>query len=351
MFTPEMLALRRKAAAQAGPDTHAITSHSSGTDSYTIWDITDPTNPTVTGNVNRTAFDGLWFAVKDGYLYSGRGNSLDVFDVSDPTSPSFVTAVSMSGFVTSATSVWAHPDKDFILVISQSSSGAFVIIDISNPASPSVNGYDYSGTPVGAPNSDFSKFYALANIGTSITSYPLSNTNPSGTGSTESLSITSAPKNIARYANSPVNGEGYLWFGGNDNLGVIKFGSDNTPDSEYYQSSTPNWDRLQFVFPFSSYYSTTYESVAAVNARDDDKIMVVGFDGSSFTILASDVPSTASVLALGMWVTGNYIISVDNLADRMYIHEWDSETSLTLLSDTYSLTYLDGATRVVTYSP
>lgn len=254
--------------------------------------------------------------------------------------------------VTTAYYVWAHPNKDFIVVLDGGGSQAMVILDISNPASPSYNGYDYTLSVCGTPNSDFTKFYSLMSAGTTITSYPLSNTNPNGTGSTESLSITSANRLTAGYGISPVNGEGYLWFGGSDNLSVIKFGGDDTPDSEYYEVSTTNWDRVQYALPISTeYYSSTYESIAVVNPRDDDKIMVVGFDGSTFTILASDVPSTISLLAYGLAITGNYIVSVDAGSDRMYIHEWDAETSLSLLSDTYDLTHLNGATRVVTYTP
>jgi len=350
MFTPEMLSLRRASAAASGPDTHLLAYDDD--DYLNCYDITDPSSPSFVSRITRphSQDQANRVAIKDGYLYSAHrvGDSINIIDVSDPSSMSFTANVSISPD-TDPQFVYAHPDKDFIVTQGTITRG-ILTIDISNPASPSANARDVAIGNRFVPDSGFNKAFTLQNAGTQLTSYDLANS-AMGSETVESLSITSDSREAIEWDVSPVDGNNYLWHGGINYLAVVEFGSDLTPDSEYYVADDINYDRVSNIRAMPTLYSSTYKSVVAITARDDDKLMIVGYDGSSFTILASDVPSGASLMGYGMAVTGNYIISGDAGVNRFHIWEWDSETSLSLLSTVTDATYLNNIKTFITYTP
>lgn len=351
MFTPETLSLRRASAAAGGPDTHLLAYDDD--DYLNCYDITDPSSPSFVSRITRphSQDQANRVAIKDGYLYSPHrtGDSINIIDVSDPSSMSFTANVSISPD-TDPQFVYAHPDKDFIVTQGTNTRG-ILTIDISNPASPSANSASTASGNRFVPDAGFNRAFVVGSlVPTALTSFALANS-AMGSPTTESLSITSDSRESIEWDVSPVDGNNYLWHGGVNYLAVIEFGSDLTPDSEYYVADGVNYDRVSNIRAMPDLYSSTYKSVVAITARDDDKLMIVGYDGSSFTILASDVPSGASLMGYGMAVTGNYIISGDAGVNRFHIWEWDSETSLSLLSTVTDATYLNNIKTFITYTP
>lgn len=357
MFTPEMLSFRRASAAGGGAHTHLCTICGGSNDYLNIYDVTDPTSPSLESSTalsNINVRDANCQAIKDGYLYfvGTDRDAIHVYDVSDPASPSRIytlNGLSTGIYADGPTRIYTHPDYDFLIVHGTTYS-TFQIWDISDPTNMSVVDGDFANGPAGVPTPDFTSYFSLQNNGTALQKIPISSSGI-GTPANESLSITSNSRSGIAWSVSPVNGENYMWHGGSNYLAIIEFGSDYTADSEYFVSDYTIWDRVSSMRSFDQYYSSSYESVAAVMVRDDDKLAIVGYDGTNFTTLASDVPTGASILGYGMDVSGYYIVSGDIGVDTFHIWEWDAETSVTLLSSTADTTTLDQVGMFKFYTP
>lgn len=348
-----MLALRR--AAGGAVDTHLCTICGGSNDYLNIYDVTDPTSPSLQSSTalsNQSIREANCQAEKNGYLYfvNPTGDDIHVYDISNPASPSRI--YTLGGLATTPLTdpvrAYTHPDEDFLIIHGLNNSAQ--IWDISDPTSMSIVATDVTIGSVGVPTPDFTSWFSLQSSGTGLEKTPISSSG-FGTSVIESLALSSNSRAGVAWSVSPVNAENYMWHGGANYLAIIEFGSDYTADSEYFVSDFTIWDRVGAMKSFDQYHSSSYESVAAVMARDLDKLNIVGYDGTNFTVLASDVPAGASLLGYGIDVSGYYVVSGDIGVDTFHIWEWDAETSVTLLSSTTDTTTLDQVGFFKFYTP
>jgi|GEM_PF-3260379 len=89
-------------------------------------------------------------AVSGDYAYVGNmgGESIEIVDISDPTNPTHLSNLADGGvsapYFTSTVSVVVS--GDYLYVLSLDGNGTLSIVDISNPANPTLNGYIKTGS-------------------------------------------------------------------------------------------------------------------------------------------------------------------------------------------------------------
>lgn len=106
-----------------------------------IFNITDPANPTLVGSyVVSAAVNGVYVA--NGYAYlatNGVLNQLVILNVSNPAAPTLVSGLLLLD-LTAATSVTVSGSYAYITKVNNTLGPEFFIVNITNPALPTVSG-------------------------------------------------------------------------------------------------------------------------------------------------------------------------------------------------------------------
>ncbi len=98
-----------------------------------VIDISDPTTPTRVGHSNEV-IDYKYITVDGNYAYAiSNGRGLFIFDVSVPTNPRYISNYRFNGATYGLSSATVRGTQLYIVV-----SGALQILDVSNPAQPTV---------------------------------------------------------------------------------------------------------------------------------------------------------------------------------------------------------------------
>jgi len=113
-----------------------------GSDYFTIVDVSDPTAPAIVGAVTATSLDhamGVKVREAEDYAFVTAiyGNCLNVMDVTDKTAPTIVTTFTSPQFGYPG---WLDRVGD-LLYIPNYGADSLVIIDVSDPLSPTQVGY------------------------------------------------------------------------------------------------------------------------------------------------------------------------------------------------------------------
>ena len=114
----------------------------SDSDSLSIIDISEPTNPTRVGllidNINLDGIRGIHVAGKFAYVASETADTFSIIDISEPTNPTLVGVITDSTNLNTATDVYVS--GKFAYVLARGAPNSFVVIDISDPTNPVIVG-------------------------------------------------------------------------------------------------------------------------------------------------------------------------------------------------------------------
>lgn len=122
-------------AAKSG-DLLAVTGSNAYGDTWlSVVDVSDPENPSVTGNVELPGNVGPGVATDGAYAYIVDDQRFDVVDIGDPQNPSVVGSLTSTSDFDGAKQVIVDGDYAYATA---SVSDSFVVFDVSTPSSPSI---------------------------------------------------------------------------------------------------------------------------------------------------------------------------------------------------------------------
>jgi chitodextrinase len=125
---------------------------------FSVIDITDPSGPTIVGNLDNnnltgsntnalSGADGVGVSGNDAYVAAWGKNAITVIDISNPASPTIVTSLVDPTHLNEPSDVAVSGSH---LFVSDYGSAGVTAVDISNPTSPSVAGYTSATQLAGA---------------------------------------------------------------------------------------------------------------------------------------------------------------------------------------------------------
>jgi hypothetical protein len=163
-----------------------------------VVDISDPTNPVQLGSISP---GGGSVEVFGSHVYKTSGPNLDIIDVSNPASPSLVSSTDVRGPNTSsgAADVVLSADGTLAYTICSAhpSIGYFAVTDVSNPASPTVIST--------LATSNFQGDITLSEDGTTVwaTAFQIGVTNPAAPTVDATFSSFNGIGDVRAFGNTP----------------------------------------------------------------------------------------------------------------------------------------------------
>lgn len=130
--------------------------------SFSVFDISDPSNPTfIVESPHSDLVNARFLALDGAYLYFAdpKQNAIGIFDVSDPRNPQFVSKLSNSAVLKGAHSVAVLGDYAYVGTLDADS---VVAIDISDKLLPQIVGYTQGPAP-GTTLNTVRKIYGVGN--------------------------------------------------------------------------------------------------------------------------------------------------------------------------------------------